>query len=121
MATGSLNLFVSKKQFMDKIQEVDTQIGILDDIISDYNEARNTLDQFIGEEDSTYELWLQRIDENVRACRKERAALTESKKGLMEIVDKMDDMGNKAKSTVEAAVEATKSSIEAAIKIAPLL
>ena len=121
MATGQANLKVDKQTFENKIADIERKIAALDDVISRYRTAKTNLDQFVKPEDSSYEEWVKRIDENINACGKAKAALNESKATLQKTVDQMDNLNKEIQETVSSATEAAKSSIDAAIKIAPLL
>ncbi len=121
MALNSLNLRVSKQDFLDRIDTIDEKMNRLADVIQKYRDLKVNLDQFVEPEDDTYQDWCQRIDEHIAAAGKARAALNEAKKSLQTTVDQMDDFGTQVKETVVAGIEATKSTTEAALKIAPLL
>lgn len=121
MAKGSLNLFVSKDKFLEKISVVEQKMAALDDVINRYNEAKKNLGQFMGETDDNYQAMVDRIDANVNAAKKSYTALQETKASLQDTVDKMDNMGKEVKETIDAATDAAKSGIEAAIKIDSVL
>lgn len=116
-----VGLIVSKEEFQDRITACETQMGGLMDVIERYNNAKRSLDQFIQSGDITYELMLERIDENVRAARKSYAALQKTKLSLEETVSKMEDMGTEAMQTVQDAIGAVGSVINAALKIEDVL
>lgn len=121
MAAGSLNLKVSKADFENALEKVVTKISNLDGVISSYNEAKANLDQFVQEGDSSYEAWIARIDENIKAAGKAKAALMETKASLEKTVEQMTDVTSQVSQVVVSATEAAKSTVEAAIKVAPLL
>ena len=121
MANGSLRLKASKQDFMNRVNDIQAKMDKLDDVIRKYRDLKTNLDQFVEAEDSSYEDWVKRIDEHINAAGKAKAALNESKKSLQQTVDQMDEFGNLVKQTLETATEATKNTVEAAIKIAPLL
>ena len=121
MALGSLNLRVSKQDFVNRIELIQQKMNALDDVIQKYGEARNNLDQFVEEGDSTYQQWVERIDANVTACRKARAALDESRQKLQETVNQMEGISSQIAQTVQAGTDAAKSTVEAAIRVAPYL
>ena len=64
---------------------------------------------------------IQRIDVNIKAAKKAYAALSETKASLQETVSLMEGMSNEVKETITAAVDATSSAVEAAIKVSELL
>lgn len=121
MALGSLNLKVSKQDFLNRIDAIQSKMDKLSDVIQKYRDLKTNLDQFVEPEDNSYEDWVRRIDEHINAAGRAKASLKESKDMLQKTVDQMDEFGNEVKQTVDSATEATKSTIEAAIKIAPLL
>ena len=121
MALNSVNLKVSKQDFVDRIDQIDLKMQNLADVISKYNNLKTNLDQFTEPEDDSYEAWVQRIDEHIKSAQKARAALKESRDTLQKTVDQMEDFGSKVVETVSSAAEALKSTAEAAINIAPLL
>lgn len=121
MAAGSLNLKVKKQDFVDRINDIESRMNALSDVIAKYRDLKVNLDQFVEAEDSSYEDWVQRIDSHIDAAGRAKAALKESKDTLQKTVDQMDDFGSNVKQTVQAATEATKSTVETAIRIAPLL
>ena len=86
-----------------------------------YNNAKRNLDQFIQSTDVTYDLMLERIEENVKAAKKSYAALKQTKLSLLDTVSKMEDMGNQAKQTVQSAIGAVGSAVNAALKIEDVL
>lgn len=118
---ASLNLKVKKQDFVDRIDLIEVKMNNLADVIAKYRNLKTNLDQFVEPEDDSYDQWCQRIDANIDAAGRARASLNESKKMLQDTVDKMDDFGSLVTSTVQSAVEATKSTVETAIRIAPLL
>ena len=121
MALGNLNLRVSKQDFVNRIELITQKMNALDDVIQKYGEARNNLDQFVEEGDSTYQQWIERIDANVTACRKARAALDESRQKLQTTVDQMEGVNSQIANLVQTGTEAAKSTVEAAIRVAPYL
>lgn len=121
MARGSLNLHVSKQDFVNRIGQIEGKMGQLNSVIERYNSARNNLDQFVEEGDSTYEAWIRRIDINVDACRKALASLQETKNKLQTTVDQMEGMYGQLTATVSDAADAAKSTIDATLKVASLL
>lgn len=121
MALGSLNLKVSKSDFEQRIMVVEGRMAQLADVVNRYNQAKINLDQFIESGDDNYQAMIDRIDVNVKAARKAYAALAETKASLQETVTLMEGMSNEIKETITSAVEATTSTVNAAIKIAELL
>lgn len=121
MALGSLNLKVSKSDFEQRIAVVEGRMAQLTDVVDRYNRAKENLDQFIESGDNNYEAMIQRIDVNIKAAKKAYAALSETRASLQETVNLMEGMSNEVKETITAAVEATTSTVEAAIKVAELL
>ena len=117
----SLNLRVSKQDFLDRIEKINNKMINLDGVIQKYRTLKSNLDQFVQPEDSTYEQWCQRIDANIESCGRAKAALKESKDSMQKTVDQMENIGAELRETISAATEATKSTAEAAIRIAPLL
>jgi len=121
MAKGSLNLFVSKEDFVNRIDLVQQKMSRLEDVISRYNDAKANLDQFVDERDSTFEQWVQRIDINIENCKKAWTSLQETKQSLEKTVEQMEGMSSQLKQTVTDATEAAKSTIEAKLKVASIL
>ena len=121
MAKGSTNLFVSKEKFLEKISVVEQKMAALQDVINRYGQAKQNLDQFMGDTDDNYQAMIERIDTNVKAAKESYTALLETKKSLQDTVDKMEGMGSEMKETIAAGTEAAKSGIEAAIKIDSVL
>lgn len=121
MALGSLNLRVSKEDFERRIELVDQRMNVLLDVIERYARAKENLDQFMDSDDTNVESMIQRIDENVKAAKKAHAALNETKLSLQETVNQMEGMSSEVKETLEAGIEATKSTVEAAITINSIL
>ena len=70
MAKGSLNLLVGKKDFLDRINKIETTMTKLNDVITRYGDAKKNLDQFMGDTDDNYEAMIARIDANVKAAKK---------------------------------------------------
>ena len=116
-----VGLIVSKEQFQDRINQCQSQMDRLMDVIEKYNNAKKSLDQFIQSGDISYELMLERIDEHVRAARKSYAALQTTKVSLEDTVSKMENMGTEVKETVQSAIGAVGSTINAALKIEDVL
>lgn len=121
MAANSMNLKVSKEDFERRINLVQTNMDALNDVIQRYNDAKKNLDQFIENGDSNYEAMVERIEVNITAAKKSYNALKVTKNSLMETVEQMDIMSGNVKETITSAVEATKSTVNAAIKIAEIL
>lgn len=121
MAKGSLNLKVSKQDFTTRIDLISQKMNALTDVINKYRDLKTNLDQFVEAEDSSYEDWVQRIDEHIDAAGRAKASLNEAKKTLQETVDQMTGFVGQVQQTVRSATEATKSTVGAAVKIAPLL
>lgn len=121
MALGSLNLRVSKQDFINRIELIEMRMNVLQDVIERYGRARENLDQFMDSDDSNVDAMIERIEVNVKAAKKAHAALNESKLSLQETVDQMENMGKEVKETISAGIEATMSTVEAAIKINSVL
>ena len=121
MALGSLNLRVSKEDFERRIELVDQRMNVLLDVIERYARAKENLDQFMEGDDSNVEAMIERIDVNVEAAKKSHAALNETKLSLQETVNQMEGMSKEVKETLTAGIEATKSTVEAAITIKSIL
>ena len=118
---ADVGLRVSKQDFLDRIQICGEKMDALMDVIERYNVAKGNLDQFIQSDDITYTLMIERIDEHVRAAKKSHAALQQTKLSLEETVSNMETMGNEAKETLESAVGAIGSTINAALQIEDVL
>lgn len=121
MKVLDLDLRVSVEDFQRCIDNADLRMNTLMDVIERYNDAKRNLDQFIGDGDSNYQAMLLRIDENIRGCRKSYAALKKQKELLQDTLNKMEGMGGKVKETIESAIQATGSVINAALKIDDVL
>lgn len=121
MALGSLNLRVSKSDFETRIGVVEIRMNALVDVINRYENAKANLDQFIESNDSNYDSMVDQINEYIKNAKRAHAALNETKLELQSTVDKMAGMGSEIKETITSAVEATKSTVEAAIKIDAIL
>lgn len=121
MARGSLNLHVSKQDFLNRINTVEQKMQRLTVIIERYNSAKSNLSQFVEEGDSTYEAWIQRIEVNVNACKRAYASLQETKNSLQTTVDQMEGMYGQLTQTVSDAAEAAKSAIETTLQVSSLL
>lgn len=121
MALGSLNVRVSKEDFENRITIIETRMAALVDVINRYGEAKQNLDQFIESDDKNYDEMIDRIDENIMAAKKAHAGLNETKLSLQDTVNKMENLGNEIKETITSGTEATRSAINAAIKIESIL
>ncbi len=121
MALGSLNVRVSKADFEARIGVVEQKISMLLDVINRYGRAKENLDQFIESNDSNYDAMVNRIDENIKAAKRAHASLVETKNSLQETVNKMNVFGSEVKETITTAVDATKSTVEAVLKIDAIL
>lgn len=118
---ADVGLIVSKEQFQERIEMCQTQMDKLMDVIEKYGNAKKSLDQFIQNGDVTYELMLERIDENIKAAKKSHAALQQTKLSLQETVSKMETMGAEAQQTVQDAIGAVGSTVNAMLKIDDVL
>ena len=116
-----VGLIVSKEQFQERIDMCQTQMDKLMDVIEKYGNAKKSLDQFIQNGDVTYELMLERIDENIKAAKKSHAALQQTKLSLQETVSKMETMGTEAQQTVQDAIGAVGSTVNTILKIDDVL
>lgn len=121
MPLGSLNLKVSKSDFVERVTLVEQKMEKLMDVIAGYKDAKSNLDQFVESTDSTYQDWVDRIDVNIKACQKAWTSLKETRDMLQSTVDKMDDMKGNVQKTVKDATEAAKTAINAAIKVDSIL
>lgn len=118
---ADVGLIVSKEEFQARIDVCNHQMAKLMDVIDRYNSAKKSLDNFIQSNDVTYDLMLERIDENVKAAKKSYAALQQTKLSLEDTVNKMDTMGSEAQQTVQDAIGAVGSAVNAALKIEDVL
>ena len=118
---ADVGLKVNKDDFLVRIQTCEEKMAKLMDVIEQYNRAKENLDQFIQSGDVVYDLMLERIDENVKAARKSYAALRKTKLSLEETVSNMETMGAEAQQTVQDAIGAVGSVINAALKIEDVL
>ena len=121
MALGSLNLRVSKQDFITRIETISAKMDALQDVITRYGEAKRNLDQFVEEGDSTYQSWIERIDANIQNCKKAWSALQESKQSLEKTVEQMEGMTSQIKETVSSATEAAVNVIKTTLKVETLL
>lgn len=118
---ADVGLKVNKEDFLVRIQTCEEKMAKLMDVIEQYNRAKENLDQFIQSGDVVYDLMLERIDQNVKAARKSYAALRKTKLSLEETVSNMESMGSEAQQTVQDAIGAVGSVINAALKIEDVL
>jgi len=65
MALGSLNLRVSKEDFVKRIELVEMRMNILQDVIERYGRAKENIDQFMESDDSNVDAMLERIDTKI--------------------------------------------------------
>ena len=121
MALGSLNLHVSKQDFVTRINLIEDKMKNLEDVITRYGEAKKNLNQFVEEGDSTYESWIERIDTNILNCKKAWTSLQESKDSLQQTVDQMNDMHGQLHEVITSATDAAASVIKATLKVETLL
>ena len=121
MALGSLNLRVSKDDFVKRIDIVNTKMQNLQDVISRYDEAKRNLDQFVEEGDSTSQSWIERINANIDNCKKAWTALQESKQSLEKTVEQMEGMTSQLKETITSATEATVNVVKTTLKVESML
>ena len=121
MAKGSLNLHVSKQDFITRIETINQKMSALKDVIDRYNNAKANLDQFVEEGDSTYEEWVRRIDINIENCGKAYASLQESKQSLEKTVEQMEGMTSQIKETISSATEAAVNVVKTTLKVETLL
>ena len=121
MALGSLNLRVSKQDFINRINTIELKMQNLQDVIQRYGEAKSNLDQFIEDGDSNYEAMIERIDLNISAAKKSWTALQEMKQTLEKTVEQMEGMSAQIERTIQSGTEAAESTIKAAIKVQSVL
>ena len=121
MALGSLNLKVKRSDFQRQIDEIGAKMQALDDVVMKYRNLKENLDQFVEPEDDTYQQWVDRIDANIDAAGRSRAALKTAHDTLQKTVEQMDDFGSLVKETVTSATEAASEVVKATITVAPLL
>lgn len=121
MALGSSNLFVSKEDFLSRIDELESKMQALYDVVQRYENAKKNLDQFIVDGDTNYNNMIENINEHINAAKKSYSALNEMKENLKKTVDQMDSMSGKVAETITSATEAAKSTIEAAFKVNSIL
>ncbi len=121
MAKGSLNLKVSKGDFERRMQVIEMRMDALNDVVARYRQAKANLDQFIESGDDNYQSMCERIDVNVDAAGRAYAALKQIHAEMSKTVSQMDEMSSKVKETITSATEATKSSVQAAIRIHSIL
>ena len=117
----NLKVKVTKERFETLIQEIDIRMNKLSDVIESYGRARDNLDQFIAEGGVGYHQMLERIDVNVKAARAARADLEATKTALQETISQMDNFGNEVSNTLEAAIEAAGSAVNAALHVEEIL
>lgn len=121
MALGQVNLRVSKEDFVNRINTIETKMAALKDVVERYQTAKTNLDQFIEDGDDNYQAMIDRIDVNITAAKKAWTALQETRDSLQETVDQMEGMSNEVKETLTSATEAAIGAVNAAIKIKELL
>ncbi len=119
--SGDISFKGSVSDFQGCLDKIDIKIGEIENVIQAYDRHRKNLDQVIDEGDSSYQLWLNDINEHVTAAQKTKAELTEVRAMIQTTVDQMTDYGNQVATTVGEAAETLKNTVEAAITIAPLL
>lgn len=121
MALGSLNLRVSKEDFIKCIDTLDRNMQRLQDIILRYEGAKKETYKFIEEGDDNYQAMLDNIDVNILNAKNAYASLQEMKEDLQKTVDSMEGMSTQISDTIKSATDATKSTVTAAIKAQTLL
>lgn len=121
MALGSLNLRVSKEDFINCIDTLEMNMQRLQDVIQRYEEAKKNTYKFIEEGDDNYEAMLENIEVNVMNAKNAYASLQEMKADLQNTVDSMEGMSTQISDTIKSATDATKSTVTAAIKAQTLL
>lgn len=121
MALGSLNLRVSKSDFEQRIEIVQSRMDQLMDVIERYGRAKANLDQFIESGDDNYQAMVESIDVNIKTAKGAHAALAETKATLQETVRLMEGMSKEVNETITSAAEAAASTVSAVINVADLL
>ena len=116
-----LSLRVSKEDFEARIATVQLKMDALRDVINRYQDAKRNLDQFLEGNDSNYDAMIERIDVNIKAAGKSYAALQQTKVSLEETVSQMAGMSSQVSSTLDAAIEAAGSTVNAALHIQEIL
>lgn len=71
--------------------------------------------------DNNYDVMCQNIDEYIANARRAHGALNETKAELMRTVEQMGGMSGQVRETLTSAVEAAKSTLEAAIQVNTIL
>lgn len=121
MALGSLNLRVSKSDFNNRITTIESKMQQLQDVIQKYGDAKNNLDQFIAEGDSTYESMIENIDANIDAAKKAWTTLQEMKKTLSITVEQMEGTSTQVERLFQTATETVKNVVGTALKVQSVL
>ncbi len=116
-----LNLRVSKDDFQRCIDTAEDKMAKLMDVIERYNDAKRNLNQFIEEDDANFQKMLERVEQNIRAARTSYNALREQKQALQSVVDKLETMSSKVGQTIDSAIGAAGSIINAAFKVDDVL
>ena len=114
-------LWFTKSKFEELVAAIDEKMAKLMDIIERYRRAKENLTQFIEEGGVGYIQMLERIEENVKAAKAAYKDLEATKTSLQETLNQMDNFGNEVSATLEAAIEAAGSAVNAALHVDEVL
>ena len=121
MAANKLNLRVSAQDFNERISVIDIRMAVLMDVITEYERARESMGEFIESGDDNYDSMINQIEEHIRTAKAAYNALGDIRAEMDETVQKMGNMGTEIGETITAAIDATKETVEAALKVSALL
>lgn len=114
-------LKISKQAYMTQVGTLESLLGKLDGAITSYETKRNEMDKFIENGDDNYEAIRAGVELQIKECRKYRRMTEESIKALKEIVQSLDEFGDKAKETLTTATETAGQVVKAVLEVTNLL
>ena len=118
---ANVTLKVSKSAYQDKIARLEGLKNELDQRVTDYEAARNSMTKFIGEGDDNYNALRENVQTNINTCRKASEMCAASIESLRTTLEQMEDFGSNVSNLVNAAAEEAVTKVKTAIDIANLV
>lgn len=117
----AIEMKVSADQYEQLISRLDQNIAKLSDKIDAYRQKENDLNNFVGEQDSTFEAMRQNVQNNIEAARRAYTTAVNARKGLQEELNKMSESTGMNVQNLEASAETLASTIAAKLPVDELL
>lgn len=117
MAAAELLLHASKEDYLTLIGQMDGKLTELGTLLTEYQNLKNRVNNFVKDGDSNYQNMLENVENNVQAVRRAIGITQKSRDNLQKTVDQMEETSANVSKLMSETAEAAANTIKTAIRI----